>query len=130
MSLPSPRRRGWAPLVCLAIVAQLFTTALPVVHALAHEHQEAHGHEHHHALDEGPSGGFRGADHHGDHPASLHAACVVITPPGMDCSVAPQTVVALTSLPAASRTPPSREGAPPRSRAPPGTLSTRAPPFA
>jgi hypothetical protein len=133
MGIPSGRWQQCARalFVVLALIANLFATGVPLLHALAHEsgHQEPHDHgrEHAHRDHHLPSG--QGDDHDEIHPGSLHDEYLIVAGGGFDFAVAS---VADTSLePSAVTVEVARWVATSalHSRAPPRTTPARAPPL-
>jgi hypothetical protein len=132
MGIPSVpwQRCGRALFVVLALVANLFATGVPLLHALAHEHahQEghAHGHEHGHRENHAPSG--QGNEHDEIHPAALHDDCLVVPRAGLDLTVAliPESYAEPASLAVVA---PFVVTSALHSRAPPRTTPARAPPL-
>lgn len=124
-------RYGRTLFVVLALVANLFATSVPLVHALAHEHahEEAHtsGHEHQHSGHPSPTG--HDEEHDEIHPASLHDECLVVPRAGLDFAVAliPLSSIEPVALVVAGA--PFVVSSALHSRAPPRTTPARAPPL-
>jgi hypothetical protein len=133
MGIPSVRsqRCGRALFTVLALVANLFATGVPLLHALAHErgHAEAHvlGHEHTHRDHHAPS--HQGDEHDEIHPAGLHDECLVLPRAALDLDVALVRAVALDRLDLGVTEAPSAATSALHSRAPPRAPSARAPPL-
>jgi hypothetical protein len=126
------QRFGRALFAVLALVANLFATGIPLLHALAHEHghreahahgcERAHGGEHH-----APT--CHREEHDEIHPASLHDEYLVVPRAGLD--LAPTLLSESFLEPALVRadTAPIPATSTLRSRAPPHTSHARAPPL-
>jgi hypothetical protein len=125
------QRHGSSLFVVLALVANLFATGVPLLHALAHEHahREAHayGHEHAHQDHHAPS--HHGEEHDEIHPASLHDEYLVVPCAGLDIVVAPipESLLEPTALVRVEA--PVVVSSALHSRAPPRTTPARAPPL-
>jgi hypothetical protein len=122
--------RGRTLCAVTALLANLLTAGVPLLHALAHEHAHTEGDVRHHAEEwhEGHDPTDRGADHDEIHSRWLHEECLIAARDGLDTSFA--------IVPSAAPAPngPTVELAPVRSasalhaRAPPASPSARAPP--
>jgi hypothetical protein len=125
MEIPSVllQRCARAIFLVLALVANLFATSVPLVHALAHEHGHEKSHQGHHA----PS--HHGEEHDDIHPASLHHECLVVPRAGLDFAVALSPESSLEPIALVVTEAPFVESSALRSRAPPRTAPARAPPL-
>jgi hypothetical protein len=133
----SPRRWqrcGRALSVVLALVANLFATGVPLLHALAHEHEHAHreahaaGHEHPHEGGHHEPSRQR-EEHDGIHPAALHEECLVVPRAKLDPAPALRSESLREPVSVAVEAPASPATVTLRSRAPPRATPARAPPL-
>jgi hypothetical protein len=125
------RRHGSALFVVLALVANLYATGVPLLHALAHEHahREAHAHGHEHAHQDHHAPSHHGENHDEIHPASLHDECLVVPRAGLDFVLAPIPESLLEPSARVRVEAPFVVSTALHSRAPPRTTPARAPPL-
>jgi len=125
------QRCAHALFVVLALVANLFTTSVPLLHALAHEHghreAHAHGQDHAHQDHHVPSG--QGDGHDEIHPEALHDECLVVPRAGLAFAVALIPETSLEPTAAMVDVAPFVTASTLHSRAPPRTTPARAPPL-
>jgi hypothetical protein len=122
------QRCGRTVFVLLALVANLVATGVPLLHALAHEHWEAHARGHEHAGQDHHAPSCQGEEHDEIHPASLHDECLVVPRAALDFTAAPIPTSSLEPIAPLVVVAPFLAASALHSRAPPRTTPARAPP--